>query len=43
LYQELKTFTKEEQSDLIRKEGLEVENAHLQFSHVNHLWLDTQD
>ena len=36
-------LTKEEQADLIRKQGLEIENAHLQFSQMNHLWLDTQD
>jgi len=40
---ESEIFTKEEQSDLIRKEGLVIENAHLQFNNVNHLWLDTQD
>jgi len=40
---ESEIFTKEKQSDLIRKEGLEIENAHLQFNNVNHLWLDTQD
>ena len=40
---DLERYTKEEQSELIRKEGLTIEHAHLQFSHVNHLWLDTQD
>lgn len=33
--------TKEEQAEMIRKEGLLIENAHLCFTHVNELWLDT--
>ena len=40
---ETEGFTKEEQVYIIRKEGLEIENAHLQFNNVNHLWLDTLD
>jgi sugar phosphate isomerase/epimerase len=34
-------FTKEEQANIIRKEGLYIENAHLQFDEVNNLWMDT--
>lgn len=33
--------TKEEQAEMIRKEGLFIENAHLSYTHVNDLWLDT--
>jgi sugar phosphate isomerase/epimerase len=40
---ETEKLSKEEQADLIRREGLRIENAHLQFDRVNHLWLDTQD
>ena len=40
---ELEKFTKEEQADLIRREGLYIENAHLQFNDINHLWFDTLD
>ena len=35
-------FSKERQVDIIRREGLFIENAHLQFNQVNALWLDTQ-
>ena len=42
-FYELEGFTKEEQVSLIRKEGLVIENAHLQFDKVNSLWLDTLD
>ena len=38
---ELEKFTKEEQVDIIRKESLHIENAHLQFDKANSLWLDT--
>lgn len=40
---EIEEFSKEEQADLIRKEGLFIENAHLQFNRVNDIWLDTLD
>lgn len=40
---EAEGFSKEEQVSLIRKGGLGIENAHLQFNQVNHLWLDTLD
>jgi len=40
---ELEKLTKEEQANIYRKSGLDIENAHLQFSTVNHLWFDTQD
>ncbi|MDU5290211.1 MAG: sugar phosphate isomerase/epimerase family protein [Clostridium sp.] len=34
-------YTKEEQTELIRREGLVIENAHLRFDHINDLWYDT--
>jgi len=34
-------FTKEAQAELIRREGLCIENAHLQTNQVNDLWLDS--
>ena len=34
-------YTKEEQTELIRREGLTIENAHLRFDHINDLWYDT--
>lgn len=36
-------YTKEEQAELIRREGLFIENAHLAFEQINDLWLDTLD
>lgn len=36
-------LSKEAQTDLLRREGLRIENAHLQFDTVNDLWLDTLD
>lgn len=38
---EIEGFSKEEQADIIRKEGLVIENAHLQTEQVNDMWLDT--
>lgn len=35
--------SKEAQADLIRKEGLFIENAHLPVDQINDLWLDTLD
>ena len=40
---ELEGCTKEEQADLIRHEGLYIENAHLRTEGVNCLWLDNLD
>ena len=34
-------FSKEQQADIIRNEGLIIENAHLQTEQVNDIWLDT--
>ena len=42
-FKEQDGFSREEQVALIRKAGLEIENAHLQFRTINDLWLDTQD
>lgn len=40
-FMETEGFSKEEQVGLIRKEGLLIENAHLNPNQVNDLWLDT--
>ena len=40
---EIEGFSREEQANLIRKAGLEIENAHLSFEGINELWLDTAD
>lgn len=34
-------FSKEQQADIIRNEGLIIENAHLQTEQVNDIWLNT--
>lgn len=40
---EIEGLTKEEQADLLRKEGLFIENAHLWIDSANALWLDMLD
>lgn len=36
-------LSREAQAEVIRREGLAIENAHLQIDRVNQLWLDTLD
>jgi len=38
---EIEGFSKEQQADIIRKEGLIIENAHLQTNQANDIWHDT--
>ncbi len=38
---EIEGFSREKQAEIIRKEGLTIENAHLQPNQVNDLWFDT--
>lgn len=38
---EVEGVSKEVQAGLIRKAGLTIENAHLQFERINDLWMDT--
>lgn len=40
-FAEAEGASKEEQADLIRREGLFIENAHVPIDQVNDLWLDT--
>lgn len=42
-FSEAESATKEAQADLIRREGLTIENAHLPAERANALWMDTLD
>lgn len=42
-FMEIEGYSKEEQAEIIRREGLLIENAHLQFDQKNDLWRDTQN